>query len=187
MGRDLLIVEAIIGVKIEHFPFGAYSSQLSTFFQGEKFWWTSFCPQLTTNWTMHLNIYRGSSSELIWLLMKTICLNKRARKQRKGIIDSWNWKTLETMDLGITELVGQWIPRMHYLPSSSFALPCLPSLSTPFEYPRKVPKENSRCTCTLFSYPLKEVNIFFSFFCTTSRKDSCQSGLAKYLILCLSP
>lgn len=55
-----------------------------------------------------------------------------------------------------------------FLPSSAiiFLMVQLPSalaMKTPFEYPRKVPKENSRCTPTLFSHPLKEVTIFLWF------------------------
>jgi hypothetical protein len=80
-----------------------------------------------------------------------------------------------------------------YLPSSSIPFLMVGPLSTltmktPFEYSRKVPKENSRCTCALFSHPLKEVTIFFFFGSPvlSSRKDIHQSGLAKCLILFIS-
>lgn len=64
-----------------------------------------------------------------------------------------------------------------YLPSSSirFLMVQLPStlaMKTPFEYPRKVPKENSICTHTLFSHPLKEITIFFQFPSTIKKKLS---------------
>lgn len=146
--------------------------------------------------------YRWSSSELIWLLIEATNLKKWARKQREGrIIDSWNWETLETMDLGFTELVGQWIPRTYHLSSSSFLLPCLPSLSilflrigppspltmkTLFEYLRKVPKEipDAHVLCLVALW--KKSPSSFGSPVLTSRKDSHQPGLVKCPILSLS-